>query len=198
MSGHAEFPPQGLVLRGRTGNSAALWIVGLLGIVVLVSDVVVALQWLLVGRPASAMYVFAGVVLAVSTLLLAGTASAASRGVRRQRYSVGLHGLDLAWKTGRLDLRLPWREIEAIARRYDAAPGMSTMGVAVFVTSPERFVGTTRGWPGSPARQARQHLRDHGTPIYLDLTDVGGGTVRFFAAARFYADRAGRDDLVLL
>jgi hypothetical protein len=178
--------------RGKSGNSGTVWAIGALGGIVLIIDLVAGVRWLVRGRPASPIHVFAAVVLVLSTLLLCGTAVLAVSGVRRQRYAMNDHGLAIPWRTRRLDLHLPWTEIQAIGRRYDKAIGGGTVGVAVFVVNPERFLKARWAWWGSPARRAQEHQRTYGSPIYLDLTDIDGGTMRFLAAARWYADRDGR------
>jgi hypothetical protein len=180
----ARFPPEGFVLRGRSSNSVALWLVSILAGIVLVSDLVVALQWLFRGQPGSPLFVFAGTVLGISTILLAGTIALAIFGVRRQQYSIGPEGLTVG--AGRRASTVQWPEIRAVSRQYQRSPGGGTMGVAVFVVRPERFASI---------RLAAEHVREYGTPIYLDLTDVNGGTLRFFAAVRHYS--AGRGSIVL-
>jgi hypothetical protein len=179
-----KFPPEGFVLRGRSSNSVALWLVCILAGVVLVSDLVVALQWLFRGQPSSPLFVFAGTALTISTVLLAATIVLTVFGVRKQQYSIGPKGLTLG--AGRRASHVEWSEIRAISRQYQKSPGGGTMGVAVFVERPERFASI---------RMAAEHVREYGTPIYLDLTDVNGGTLRFFAAVRHYAK--GRTSLVL-
>ncbi len=175
----------------------AVWTILLLGCVVVLSDGVVAVQWVLRGQPRSPLFVFAGVVLLLCTLLVSGAAVLAAFGVRRQRYGMSERGLSIPWRTRRLDLYLPWEAIEAIERRYDREAGASVMGVAVVVSDAERALPSRWRWPGSEARKAEQRRLEHGTPVYLDLTDVAGGTVFFFRAARSYATRAGRPDLTL-
>jgi hypothetical protein len=164
----------------------ALWLVCILAGVVFVSDLIVALQWLFRGQPSSPLFVFAGTALALSTVMLAVTIVLTVFGVRRQQYSIGPDGLRVG--VGRAGKRalVGWSEIRAISRRYQKSPGGGTMGVAVYVERPERFASI---------RLAAEHVREYGTPIYLDLTDVNGGTLRFFAAVRHYS--AGRTDLVL-
>ena len=147
----------GVVLRGVNRYSVPLWLIGILGGVVLASDIVVFAQWLVRGRPVGVIYVFAGVVLLLSTLVMAGVAALAVLAVRRQHYGLSISGLDLP----RLPTSLPWTEITEIGQRSQAE-------VLVFV--------------------ARQHK-----PIDIDLSDVPGGSVRFLAAARWYADKAGVD-----
>jgi hypothetical protein len=147
----------GVVLRGANRNSVALWLIGILGGVVLASDIVVFTQWLVRDRPGGVIYVFAGTVLALSTLVLAGVAGLAVLAVRRQRYALSVRGLEIP----RLPTYLPWSEITAISPR-------SGRNGAVVVFAGRR-------------------------PIDLDLSDVPGGSVRFLAAARWYADQAGVD-----
>lgn len=192
----ADYPTQGLVLRGRTGNSVVLWLVGLLAGLVVASDVVVVVEWLLRGQPRSLLFVLAGIVLAASTVLLVVTTALTALGVRGQRYRVSAQGIDLPWRSRRPDLHLPWYEIQAIARRYDSAPGGRVMGVAVFVVRPDRFLTGDRP-AGTRSRLADEHMQRYGSPIFLDLTDVPGGTVRFFNAVRHYAAGVGHPDLVL-
>lgn len=180
----AKFPAGGFVLRGRSSNSVALWLVCILAGVVFVSDLLVALQWLFRGQPSSPLFVFAGTALGISTILLTGTITLTVFGVRRQQYSIGPDGLTLG--AGRRASKVDWPEIRAISRQYQPSPGGGTMGVAVFVVRPERFASI---------RRAAEHVREYGTPIYLDLTDVNGGTMRLFAAVRHYS--AGRASIVL-
>ena len=193
----ADLPRGGIELRGRPGNSAAVWTILLLGVVVVLSDAVVAVEWLVQGRPRSPLFVFAGVVLLLGTLLVAGAGVLAVLGVRRQRYGMSEQGLRVPWRTRRLDLCLPWHEIDAIVRRYGKEAGAGVMGVAVVVGDADRVLPRRWRWPGSEARRAEQRRLEHGSPVYLDLTDVAGGTVFFFTAARCYATRAGRPDLTL-
>ena len=197
MTGVAHFPPRGVALRARTSNSGLLWIVGCLAGVVVCGDLVVGLQWLRVGRPGSPLFIFAGLALLLGSVLVGGATVLTVAGVRRQQYAMSAHGLALSWRTRHFDVLLPWSEIDSISRRYERAPGGNAMGVAVFVTDPRRFLDSQHAAFGSPARSAAGYLREHGTPIYLDLTEVAGGTVRFFDAARWYADLAGCQDLVL-
>jgi hypothetical protein len=192
-----DLPPEGIALRGKPRNSMAVSTILLLGVIVAVSDIAVAVQWLLRGREKSALFVFAGVVLVLCTVLVVGVVVLAMLGVRRQRYGMSEQGLRIPWRTRRLDLCLPWHEIEAIVRQYGREAGASIMGVAVVVSDAERVLPHRWRWPGSAARRAAERVREHGTPVYLDLTDVAGGTVFFFAAARCYATRAGRTDLTL-
>jgi hypothetical protein len=147
----------GLELRGTNRNSVALWLIGMLGGVVLTSDIVVFTQWLVRGRPAGVIYVFAGTVLLLSTLVLAGVAGLAVLAVRRQRYAMSIRGLELP----RQSTCLPWTEI-TVGR------GTGRAEIMLFV-----------------ARRRK--------PIHLDLSEVPGGSVRFLAAARWYADQAGVD-----
>jgi hypothetical protein len=193
----ADLPPGGIELRGRPGSSMAVWTILLLGAVVVASDGVVSVQWLLRGRPASPLFVFAAVVLVLASLLVAGAAVLAALGVRRQRYGMSERGLSVPWRTRRLDLCLPWPEIDAIVRRYGKEAGASVMGVAVVLGDAERVLPRRWRWPGSESRKAERRRLEHGSPVYLDLTDVAGGTIFFFAAARCYATRAGRPDLTL-
>jgi hypothetical protein len=191
-----DYPPEGVALRGRTGDSVVLWVVALLAGLVLASDIVVAVEWLLRGQPRSPLFVVAGIVLAGSTVLLVATTLLTAVGVRGQRYVVSGQGIDLPWRSRHTDLHLPWYEIQALARRYDSAPGSRMMGVAVFVVRPDRFMSGNRR-VGTLSRRAAEHMRRYGTPIFLDLTDVPGGTVRFFNAVRHYAPGADHPDLVL-
>ena len=193
----ADLPPGGIELRGRPGNSTAVWTILLLGVVVVLSDAVVAVEWLLGGRPRSPLFVFAGVVVVLGTLLVTGAMVLAVVGVRRQRYGMSERGLRVPWRTRRLDLCLPWHEIDAIVRRYGKEAGAGVMGVAVVVGDADRVLPRRWRWPGSESRRAEQRRLEHGSPVYLDLTDVAGGTVFFFTAARCYATRAGRPDLTL-
>jgi hypothetical protein len=191
VAGGPEFPADGLTLRGRAANSGVLWLVGLLGAVVAVSDIAVGLQWLWAGRPFSALFGAAGVVLTICTVLLAAVLALTVVEVRRQRYAMSTAGLDLPWRTRGPDLRLAWTEIQMITRWYDDAPGGRTMGVAVFVAEPQRLLAEA-------GRSALANQEARGTPVVVDLTDVPGGTVWFFAAARWYAGLVGRDDLLLV
>lgn len=185
-----EYPPDGVALCGKSGNSVVLWFVLALGGVVVVSDAAVALEWLLSGRPGGLRFLSAGGVLAASTLLLAGTAAVTAIGVRQQRYRVGPHGIELPWRARRLDLCVPWQDVRRLVRTYERAPGGAQMGVAIFVEAPHRLMN---GRFGTASASAQRHLRRYGTPIHLDLTDVPGGTVRFLAAARHYQyDRVRR------
>jgi hypothetical protein len=193
----ADLPPEGVELRGEPGRSTAVWTILVLGAVVVLSDGVVGVEWLLRGRPRSPLFVFAAVVLVLCTLLVSGAAVLAALGVRRQRYAMSERGLRVPWRTRRLDLCLPWHEIDAIVRRYGKEAGASVMGVVVVVGDAERVLPRRWRWPGSESRRAEQRRLEHGSPVYLDLTDVAGGTVFFFTAARCYASRAGRPDLTL-
>jgi hypothetical protein len=188
-----EFPPRGLVLRGRSGNSSTLWLIVILTGVVIVSDLLVLLQWWLRGQPQTPLFTAVATVLTAATVLLCGTTALAVLGIRRQRYILTEQGIDLPWRGPRPDLHLPWSEIRGMARRYEATPAGQTMGVAIFVAGPDRLLKPR--WLRS--RRAADHIERFGTPIFLDLSDVDGGTVRFFAATRFYAGQAGRSDLVL-
>jgi hypothetical protein len=189
----AGFPPDGVVLRGRSGNSNTLWLVAILAGVVIVSDLLVLLQWWLRGQPATPLFLVDAAVLTAATVLLSATTALTALGVRRQRYVLTSDGLRLAWGRTRHDLDLPWSEIRAVVRRYEATWAGQTMGVSIFVAQPDRSLKPR--WLRS--RRAADHMERYGTPIFLDLTDVDGGTVRFFAAARFYATQAGRSGLVL-
>ena len=193
----ADLPPGGIELRGRPGNSTAVWTILLLGAVVVLSDGVVAVEWVLRDRPRAPLFVFAAVVLGLCTLLVAAVAVMAALGVRRQRYGMSEGGLRVPWRTRRLDLCLPWPEIEEIVRRYGKEAGASVMGVAVMVSDAERVLPKRWRWPGTESRRAEARRLEHGSPVYLDLTDVAGGTVFFFEAARCYAERAGRRNLTL-
>lgn len=155
----------GAELRGRLSLSAAAWVTGLLGVVVLVSDLVVLVSWLLRGRPEHPLYLAAGAILVLVTLVVACTFALAAMTVRRQRYVIGPDGITVR---GRLEV--PWSTIVGLERVYGDEPRERTLTIAVHRVAP----------PSSSTTTAEE-------PLYLDLTDVPGGAVRFFALVRQYA-----------
>lgn len=194
--GRAHFPRDGVELRGRSVNSVAVWLVGTCASAVAASDLAVVGQWILRGQPVTPLFVAAAVVMVAATALLSVLLVLARRTVRRQCYRISPAGLNVPWHTTGPDLVLPWLEILAIERQYESAPAARTMGVAIYVERSERFSQGPRP-VGSPARRAADHLARYDTPIYLDLTDVPGGTLRFFAAIRHYGRGRARRDLVI-
>ncbi|HEX6501006.1 MAG TPA: hypothetical protein VF054_18545 [Micromonosporaceae bacterium] len=160
----------GTELRGRLSLSAATWVSALFAVVVLGCDLVVVAVWLLRGRPTGSLYLTAGAILALLTVVLAGTVALSAADVRRQRYLIDRHGI-----TVRGRVHVPWSRIVELERVYSEKPRDRSVAIAVHQWTPR-----TSPYDG-PAEQPSYD------PLYLDVTDVPGGTVRFFALVRRYA-----------
>jgi hypothetical protein len=195
-AGAAGFPASGLTMRGRPGHSAASLSIGIFAAVVAVSDCAVAGQWYFRGRPGSILFVVSAGILAVVTVLLTVLLVLARLGVRRQQYRISTEGIEVPWRGRRHNELLAWSEITAIERHYHHGSGERGMGVAIFVVDPARLHRV--GHEGAtPAHRADDNRSRFGTPIYVELTDIPGGTLRFLAAVQHYGVGQLRDDLAL-